>query len=117
QVQAENAIFCDNVGLYERIRLNLIDRGAIFSSKNSRKINFTLRTIWFFYKHTLIDKLISNPSLYYEIAAFEIDRNTATESDSSPKDEEQNFPYATTEIIPLAIVLNSYNLSNLDTEN
>ena len=116
EVQAENAIFCNNLGLYERVRLNLIDRGAIVSLKNPRKINSTLRTIWFFYKHTLIDKLISNPSLYYEIAAFEIDRNTATESDSPPKDEEQNFPYSTTEIIPLAIVLNSYNLSSLDTE-
>jgi hypothetical protein len=127
QVQAENAIFCNNSGLYEEIRLNLMYRGAIFyrspifaSQDNliekSGKINSTLRTIWFFYKHTLIDKLISNPSLCYEIAAFEIDRNTATESDSPPKDEEQNLPYATTEIIPLAIVLNGYNLSSLDTE-
>jgi hypothetical protein len=116
QVQAENAIFCNNLGLYERLRLNLIDRGAIVSPKNPRKINSTLRTIWLFYKHTLIDKLISNPSLYYQIAAFEIDRSTATKSDFSPKNEKQNSPYSTTEIIPLAIVLNGYNLSSLDTE-
>lgn len=30
QVQAENAIFCNNVGLYERLRLDLIDKGARF---------------------------------------------------------------------------------------
>jgi hypothetical protein len=29
-VRAENAIFCDNVGLYERLRLDLIDKGARF---------------------------------------------------------------------------------------
>ena len=32
-VRAENAIFCDNVGLYERLKLNLLDRGAIFTEK------------------------------------------------------------------------------------
>ena len=30
QVQAENAIFCNNSGLYERLRLDLIDKGAKF---------------------------------------------------------------------------------------
>jgi hypothetical protein len=30
-VRAENAIFCDNLGFYERLRLNLLDRGAIFT--------------------------------------------------------------------------------------
>jgi hypothetical protein len=30
QVQAENAIFCNNVGLYERLRLDLIDKEAKF---------------------------------------------------------------------------------------
>jgi hypothetical protein len=30
QVQAENAIFYNNVGLYERLRLDLIDKGARF---------------------------------------------------------------------------------------
>lgn len=29
-VRAENAIFCDNIGLYERLRLDLIDKGARF---------------------------------------------------------------------------------------
>jgi len=32
-VRAENAIFCDNAGLYERLKLNLLDRGAIFKEK------------------------------------------------------------------------------------
>jgi hypothetical protein len=32
-VRAENAIFCDNIGLYERLKLNLLDRGAIFKEK------------------------------------------------------------------------------------
>jgi uncharacterized protein YjbI with pentapeptide repeats len=30
QVQAENAVFCNNIGLYERLRLDLIDKGARF---------------------------------------------------------------------------------------
>lgn len=33
-VRAENAIFCDNLGLYERLKLNLLDRGAIFTEKS-----------------------------------------------------------------------------------
>jgi hypothetical protein len=32
-IRAENTIFCDNVGLYERLKLNLEARGAIFKEK------------------------------------------------------------------------------------
>ena len=35
-VRAENAIFGDNVGLYERLKLNLEARGAIFKEKSEK---------------------------------------------------------------------------------
>lgn len=40
-VRAENAIFCNNVGLYERLRLDLIDKGARFVNTEDIPANRT----------------------------------------------------------------------------